>query len=299
MVIRFFALAILATAGSTLQAQSFYAIRKERSLILNAGTGMATYLGEMQNPGTVFDDRFNVTAGLQLFVTPRIAARADITWFQLFGDDRNANSDRVERNLSFRSGNIELSATGAIYLFNNGKRFYQRPGYNIYAFAGVGMAYINPKALYQGEWVPLQPLQTEGVSYSRFQPVIPYGLGLVLKPHPFYNIVIEGGLRKTFTDYLDDVSIQRYPDPAVLSSPLAVALSDRRRERDPDYPVAPNLGVRGNPENDDSYFLLNVKVQYYLPVYFSNSNAAQRRLYNKKRKAFYRYNKGGGLKRRR
>jgi hypothetical protein len=288
------AIGALADAG----AQSFYAIRNERSLILSAGTGTSTYLGELSNPGDYLDARPNLNLGLQLFVTRRIAVRSEITWFQLRGDDAKANSDRVERNLSFSSNNYELTASGLLHLFPLGRRFYQRPLFNVYAFAGVGMVTINPTTMYQGERVALQPLQTEGVAYSRVQPVVPYGLGVMLKQGPYLNIALEGGLRMLFTDYLDDVSVRRYPDPATLGSPLAVALSDRRRERDPDYPVAPNLGVRGNPERNDGYFLLNLKVQYYLPVRLSQ-NTAQRRLYNKKRNAFYRYNKGGSLKRRR
>lgn len=105
---------------------------------------------------------------------------------------------------------------------------------------------------------------------------------------PFLNIIIEGGYRLTFTDYLDDVSSERYPnDPSILKSDLSREMSDRRRERDPSYPIQPGLGKRGNPDNNDGYFLMNVKVQYYLPTeIFSKNN--QRKLYNKKRKAFYR-----------
>jgi hypothetical protein len=166
-----------------------------------------------------------------------------------------------------------------------GQRFYQRPKFNVFAFAGVGLLYMNPRAERQnGEKVALQPLQTEGTKYSRFQPVIPYGLGVKYMVDPFFNVVVEGGYRMTFTDHLDDVSIERYPDPASLKSDLSREMSDRRRERDPDYPILPGLGKRGNPENNDGYFLLNVKVQYYLPYEFLQS---QRKLYNRKRKAYY------------
>ena len=130
----------------------------------------------------------------------------------------------------------------------------------------------------------LQPLETEGVKYSRTQPVIPVGLGVRVKLDPFFNILLEGGYRFTFTDYLDDVSIHRYPDPATLKSDLSRALSDRRSEIGYDLPY--NKGVRGNPKENDGYFLLNATLQYYLPKeIFRNS---QRKLYNSKRKAYYR-----------
>jgi len=289
-----FVLVVLLSA-SVADAQSFYSIRRERSLLATFGTGTAAYLGEMTNPGSLGKVRYNIVVGGEYYLTSRISARAELTYFNISGSDATANDDRVERNLSFTSNNFEISTTGAFNLFPNGRRFYQRPGFNIYGFAGIGIMYMNPKAEYQGDKVALQPLQTEGIKYSRFQPVIPYGLGARLKFGPFFNILIEGGYRKTFTDYLDDVSIKRYPDPAILSSDQARALSDRRLERDPNYPISPGIGVRGNPDNDDGYFLLNVKVQYYLPSQIGNSNKS--RLTQKKRKAFYRYNKRGGLKR--
>ncbi|MCX7638439.1 MAG: outer membrane beta-barrel protein [Cyclobacteriaceae bacterium] len=266
-------------------AQSFYAIRKERSLIATIGSGTSNYFGEMVNPRQFGKTRYNILIGTEYYFNRYISGRAELTYFRLAGDDALANDDRVERNLSFFSGNLELNVTGTVNLLPNGLRFYQRPRFNAYAFAGIGLLYMNPKAKRQnGEVVALQPLETEGVSYSRFQPVIPYGIGLKYMIDPFFNVIVEGGYRKTFTDYIDDVSKRNYPDPASLKSDLSREMSDRRRERDPDYPVAPGVGVRGNPEKDDSYFLLNVKVQYYLPYQFIQS---QRKLYNRKRKYYY------------
>jgi hypothetical protein len=270
-------------------AQSFYALRRDRDLIVGGGTGVARYFGELVNPGSVGKVRPNINVGAEYFFSRRISARTDLTWFQISGTDATANDDRVERNLSFFSNNIELNLTGAIQLFPNDKKFYQRPGFNVYGFAGVGLLRFNPKAVYQGDKVALQPLQTEGVKYSRMQFVIPMGLGVKLKVNPWINIAVEGGYRETFTDYLDDISSRRYKDPSTLSSPLSVALSDRRKERDPEYPLDFTAGVRGNPTSEDSYFILTAKVQFYVPTNFGNS----RKLYNSKRKAYYK--KPGGM----
>ncbi len=265
--------------------QSFYAIRRERSLIATVGTGSANYFGELVNPGTLGKIRPNLVVGAEYYFFNRVSARAELTWFMIAGDDKNANSDRVERNLNFFSNNLELSATGAVYLLPNGVRFYQRPILNVYGFGGIALLYFNPKTRYQGDVVALAPLETEGTKYSRVIPTIPFGIGVKIKYGPFFNILLEGGYRLTFTDHLDDVSIERYPDPASLKSNLSRALSDRRRERDPDYPIVPGLGKRGNPDTNDGYILLNVKVQYYLPIDFRDS---QRKLYNRKRKQYNR-----------
>jgi hypothetical protein len=238
----------------------------------------------MVNPGDFGSLRPNVAIGAEFYLNSRISVRSELTYFQLRGNDKKADDDRWERNLSFKSGNVELSVMGAVSLSPMGLRFYQRSAVNIHAFAGIGVLYFNPKAELDGKTYALQPLQTEGKKYSRIQPVIPVGLGARIRLDPFFNILVEGGYRFTFTDYLDDASSTRYPDPATLKSDLARRLSDRRGEigTKPDNYL---VGRRGNPDDNDGYVILNVTLQYYLPkLVFSSYN----KLYTKKRKAYYR-----------
>ncbi len=252
-------------------SQAFYTLRRDHDLIASVGTGTSTYLGEFQNPGDILDPYPNINIGIQLFpftrfLQNRFSARSEITWFKVKGTDATADDDRVERNLSFVSNNWELNAVGLLHLFRQDMKFYNRYAFNIYGMTGIGLLYMNPKAVYNGDKVALQPLQTENKHYSRFQFVIPYGIGIKFAKGALYNIAIEAGWRKTFTDYMDDASGRGYPQQGDLKSDLARALSDRRRERDPDYPVPYGRGVRGDPEHNDSYMLLNIKVEYFLPV---------------------------------
>ena len=275
---------LLLTISSFTEAQSFYSARRERSLILSGGLGTSTYYGDLANTNAYIKANPNVNAALQYFLTNRIGARVELNWFTLAGDDKDANGGgRVERNLSFQSSNFELSAVGMINLFTHGDRFYRRPGINIYGFAGVGILYFNPKATDQlGNSVSLQPLKTEGVAYSLVAPVIPFGLGIRFKVNPMFNLSIEAGFRKTFTDYLDDVSTT-YPGASSFNGDAqAIYFSDRR--------VDPALngtagGVRGNSNSLDSYLLLNAKVEYYLPWAFGGGD---RKKYSKKRGSFKR-----------
>jgi hypothetical protein len=46
------------------------------------------------------------------------------------------------------------------------------------------------------------------------------------------------------------------------------------------------VGVRGNPEQKDGYFLFNIKYQYYLP-YEIGVNSESNRFYKRKRKAAF------------
>jgi hypothetical protein len=274
-------------------AQSFYSYRRDRDFLVSLGVGTSQYFGEMVNPGEFGQVKPNIVVGAEYFLTNRISARGELTWFQLAGDDRDANDDRRERNLHFKSSNLEFNVTGVVYLSPQGVRFYQRSKLNFYGFAGIGVLYFNPKADYQGTTYALQPLKTEGVSYSRVQPVIPFGLGVRIKVDPFFNIMIEGGYRKTFTDYLDDASSARYPgypDANPITDPIAKALSDRRQEYQDEFGngrvVSTASGRRGNPNKKDNYMMVNVKVQYYLPYQVFNKGP-NRKLYRSKRKGYY------------
>lgn len=247
-------------------AQSFYSVRNNRTLILSGGTGTSTYFGELQNPGDIIDAKPTLNVGLQYFLTSRFSVRGEVTWFQLAGSDAKADDEgRKPRNLSFQSNNFEISTVGTFAFLPQGPRFYQRPIFNPYAFAGIGLLWFNPTAEYNGTRYALAPLMTEGVKYNRTQVVVPFGLGARLKATPFFNIVVEGGYRITFTDYLDDVST-RHPDKSTWTDPIRIALSDRKPEID----GTPSKvgGVRGNPDSNDGYFLLNAKIEYYLPTNF-------------------------------
>jgi hypothetical protein len=264
---------LLANA-TTAFSQSFYAIRRERSLIGYVGVGSATYFGELAPArNSLTPAKFGANVGLEHFITNRISARAEATWFQISGSDKGMPG-REPRNLSFTSNNIEANVAATVNLLPNGRRFYQRQTVNFYAFLGIGFVYINPKTEYNGQMVALQPLMTEGVKYSKFQPVIPFGGGMKVKMGPFFNLAIEGGMRKTFTDYLDDVSSRGYPDPSILTSQAAKDLSNRSANH--------SVQIRGNPTTKDWYFMMNAKIQYYLP--YDLSSLRRNKLYTQKRK---------------
>jgi hypothetical protein len=264
-------------------AQSFYNIRRDRTLIASAGLGVSSYFGDLRDPQKYLDSKFNLALGLQHYFAPRISARAELTFFQLQGADEKSNNEgRFARNLSFTSTNIEFNLQGTISLFPAGRRFYQRPVLNPYGFAGFGVLYFNPKAEYDGKKYALQPLQTEGVKYSKIAPVLVYGLGVKIKAGPFLNLALEGGYRTTFSDYLDDVSTV-HPDKSSWDpNSIRYKLSDRRPELN--LEPAATGGKRGDPSNNDGYFLFNIKAEYYLPHNFLFPND-QRRQYGQKRRS--------------
>ena len=92
--------------------------------------------------------------------------------------------------------------------------------------------------------------------YQKLSIAIPMGLGVKFNINHVTNIGLEFGMRKTFTDYIDDVSTT-YPDLNVLASEVAVfaaALSYRAPEYNPDAPADPQGTSRGDATDKDWYF---------------------------------------------
>ena len=144
---------------------------------------------------------------------------------QISGDDRLENRDFLAkaRGLHFKSNIYELSGNVEFnflpYELGN-PRYKWTP----YLFSGLSMFYFNPQAENaNGEWVDLQPLNgrpgnyliSRQKKYRLAQFAIPIGGGLKFSLNKVSNIIIEYSFRKTFTDYLDDVSTT-YPGENVL-----------------------------------------------------------------------------------
>jgi hypothetical protein len=273
---------IICASAETISAQSFYSARRDRNLIFLAGINTSTYYGDLKDNADLLDVKPSLSLGMMYFISKRVGFRGEFSWVTLSGSDENSKDEgRVKRNLSFTSGNYELAVSGVVNLIPQGGRFYQRPQFNVYGFAGIGVLYFNPKAVLDGQKYALAPLQTEGVKYSRITPVIPYGIGMKFKASPFFNLAVEAGWRKTFSDYLDDVS-SRYIDNATFTDPIAQKLADRRPEIG--LPIKTAGSIRGNPDGKDAYMLVSVRLEYYLSLQLGSSN---RKLYRSKRKRIY------------
>ncbi len=233
---------------------------------LSLGAGSATYFGDLCETGDCISARPYFNLGFDYRFGGRFRARMEGAYFRLSSTD--AGGKNAVRNLSFRSGNIEVVATGVFEFFSYNKFFNQRPLFSPYLFAGVGFAYFTPRTKYNNEWYTLPRYDTEGVNYNQFTPVIPFGLGVQIALANQWDLSLEVGYRKIFTDYLDDVSTV-YVENGSLS-PTAAVLADRTKELggvSPTYDS--NDGIhwnaghkRGNPNRKDSYIILAAKVEY-------------------------------------
>ena len=115
----------------------------------------------------------------------------------------------------------------------------------------------------------LKPLYTEGQrinnanakSYRRLQLALPIGVGLKYNISPRMAIAAEWAPRKTFTDYLDDVSTV-YPDMDKLRATqgdLSAEMSFRGDEVTGRESKKATIGARrGSSDNSDWYMVTSL-----------------------------------------
>ncbi|MBI1308025.1 MAG: hypothetical protein GC181_15580 [Bacteroidetes bacterium] len=201
--------------------------------------------------------------------TPYWSFRNALSYGTISGSDKNF-SDYQSRNLSFKNNILEFSSVFEFNFLPFGSRILSKD-FSSYAMLGIAIFHHNPKAYYQGQWYDLRKLYTEGQSnkdqYGVLQMAIPFGGGI--KYNITKNLVVgfEVGWRKTFTDYLDDVS-KNYPDLKELANTrgtLAASLSDRSREVDGvGEPLSLPGDRRGDPALKDFYFFTMFQFSYRL-----------------------------------
>ncbi|MBX2873487.1 MAG: hypothetical protein KTR30_15345 [Saprospiraceae bacterium] len=142
-----------------------------------------------------------------------------------------------------------------------------------YFLGGVNVFRFNPQAPFEGQWINLQPLGTEGQGlpgfekpYSLTEVGIPIGGGIRLQLSKHISMSFELSARKLFTDYLDDVSGTQflYNDVKRGNGTLAAKLS--LPGFDEGLQDTFEVEQRGNPAKD-WYYMAGVTIAYR----FSNS----------------------------
>lgn len=208
---------------------------------------------------------------------PRVSARASLSYGRITGSDSKAADQndqdakfRYNRNMNFRNDILELAAVGIFDLVENRNNYIKRPDFVPYLFGGVGVIHHNPKGENEaGNIVALQPLRTEGQSkaYGLTQFVIPFGAGARYKLNKSFDVGLELGFRKTFTDYLDDVSTN-YTSDSKLNGADAKYFGGGMTLNVPGTYTgvdAQKFGYqRGKSNEKDWYTTLGVSVNYIL-----------------------------------
>jgi hypothetical protein len=241
--------------------------RSELGLIL----GGSNYLGDLNS----YNPFYNIKPAGGILYRYNVHSRLCWRGSLLYGNVGAADSDASEaliknRNLSFQSAIYE-AAGGLEFSYLPFQLGHDKYRGTAYVMVGISLFHMNPKTEYNGELVELQPLGTEGQgsslssegNYSLTQLSVPLGVGVKFSIGKRCAIGFEYGIRKTFTDYLDDVGSNGYADIAVLADengPLAAALSNRSLD-------GSRFGKRGTASSNDwySFFGLTLTVRLGKP----------------------------------
>ena len=253
---------ILTIAGFSLTSfgQKFY---------INVFTGVSNYQGDLQDKRFTFNQsHLAVGAGLSYEITEKILLSGGYTYGTVSGSDKK-NSRNTFRNLDFTT-NISEGHLTVEYYFQNLYEHSVSP----YIFAGIARYNFSPYTKDSlGNKYFLKPLSTEGEGflpdkkyYKINQFAIPFGGGLKFALNDNVRLGFEIGMRKLFTDYLDDVSTNYVDENLLLQNrgPKAVELAFRGDELKNGSSYPPAGSKRGGSIVKDWYYFTGLTASFRL-----------------------------------
>ncbi len=241
--------------------------------------GLTTYWGDLNAPSftTNYIHNSGLAFGLhgRLMRGERLGIRGSFMYGTINGNDSRSDVQwQLQRNLDFSSYIAELAVMGEFYILpfsTQPGRFFFAP----YVTAGVAAFWFNPVTQYQGREVHLQPLGTEGQGmagrpdkYRLNNISIPMGAGAKFILTETINLGFEVVLRRSFTDYIDDVSTTyvNYDDLSRANGVLSARLSNRFNEYlgQNEPVVVPTGSQRGGEKVPDYYIATMVSLNFVI-----------------------------------
>lgn len=263
--------------------------------------GVAQFLGDLgglNKIGTDFspvDVEFSLTRpAFSLAYRYKIAK--NFNWHTSFNYLLVAGNDKLttepfrnNRNLNFKSHLFELATRVELSIFSGkrGHRYgikktigrrHKTRSWELIGFVGVGGFYFNPKGINptSGQLVKLKPLHTEGQGlpggpkqYKNFSISIPMGIAYRVIINKYWSFGAELNYRKTFTDYIDDVSTSYYDNAALAQNygALSAQMADPSLGNIPGAtsPDGAGVGAQRGDKEKDSYMSLQITVGRFFP----------------------------------
>lgn len=233
---------------------------------VNLFAGTANYQGDLQDKNFTFSQsHFAGGVGLSYDLSDKLSIRSGITFGSISADDKYSRNNA--RNLNFTSPLTEMNV-GMEYYITKLADHALTP----YVFGGVALFHFNPYTRdTSGTKYYLQPLSTEGEGfvagrnkYNLTQLAIPFGAGVKLSLSDDINVGLEFGLRKTFTDYLDDVSTSYVDEATLLANrgSKAVELAYRGNELKNGSPYPVGGSIRGGSTHKDFYYFTGLTASF-------------------------------------
>lgn len=280
-------LLILLLPISGLQAQE-----ADRSAYLGVQGALSSYQGDLQPNSFSFSQSGKWgSIWVRKPITSRLSVKGGFSIGHVKAADANNRDYLKIRNLSFQSGLKEAFLELDLSIFNaDNNRILP------YLHGGVSVFHFNPYTHdANGEKYYLQPLGTEGQGlastnkkeYKLYQPALTFGGGIRYAVSRSVTIGINASQRKTFTDFIDDVS-GNYADEAELlqlRGPKAVELAFRGDELGNGATYPKSGEQRGTPTEMDWYYFAGVTLEikfHAIGKLFGNLWPDQNEWYNKR-----------------
>jgi hypothetical protein len=230
--------------------------------------GFSNYSGDIQEKQfTLNQSHAAFGVGISYQVMHKLLVRGGLSIGKLSADDKYSSKELNKlRNLNFSTMLYDASVVADYSLYDLTVRRVTP-----YVFAGIAMFGFNPYTYDSSgtKWF-LKNLSTEGQGlfeypdrkkYKLMQFSVPFGLGVRVRITDNAYLGYEIGLRKTFTDYIDDLS-KRYVDEALLASnrgAKAVELAFRSNElKDVNLRYPRDGEVRGGEKYKDWYYFSGI-----------------------------------------
>jgi Domain of unknown function (DUF6089) len=182
------------------------------------GIGTLTYTGDLVRNYNFKYSRPAATVLYRSNINRIVSFRASITGGKLEASEKPIDAFGARRGASFDIFLIEGSM-GIEYHFLNWRDGKYPMRYTPYLFGGLALFGISGN-------------DTKPEEYSNIQMALPFGGGFKYIVNPRWYVAIEFGIRKTFFDYLDNVS-------------------DFKDQTQKNYRY-------GNPNDNDNYFFLGI-----------------------------------------
>lgn len=157
------------------------------------GVGTLNYTGDLVRSYDFANSQPAATVFYRTNISKVISMRTSLTGGKLSGSDSNPiDVFASKRASSFNIFLLEASA-GFEYHFLDWRDTKRPLRFTPYIFAGAAMFIISGNS-------------SKTAPYSNVQPAIPFGIGTKYVLNPNWYVSLEFAIRKTFFDYLDNVS---------------------------------------------------------------------------------------------
>lgn len=156
------------------------------------GLGTFNYTGDLVRTYNIRNSKLAGTVYYRSNISKVVSFRATITAGQVGAKEVPVDAFASARNASFNTFLFETSI-GFEYHFLNWRDIKTPMRYTPYLFAGFGL-------------FGLSGYDVKPEEYSNVQGTIPFGGGFKYIVNPKFYVALEVGIRKTFFDYLDNLS---------------------------------------------------------------------------------------------